>query len=158
MKALTIRQPKAWATATGARLVDNRPQEHTHRGPIAIYAAAPWDESAAADPRIRRLYWGQREHDTPMPAPQPHSFADRTGGVIATAELVDCHPAHEMPDGRWCCAPWGDGPDGVNPVWHLALRKVLPLRYIVRCAEGGPDVWDLPDLVAVEVQTTPTWR
>lgn len=46
MKALTVRQPWAWAIARGHKPIENRSWAPTYRGPLAIHAAAKWDDDA----------------------------------------------------------------------------------------------------------------
>jgi hypothetical protein len=133
MRAITVRQPWAWAIAHGWKPVENRVQPTRHRGVIAIHSALTLEEGARfpdrdAEEARRRAgaYWnpavpGDRPHDD---HPDP---ATALGAVIAVANLVDCHSAATVPrlDGTTgtCCEPWG-----MPGHHHLVFEGVLLLE------------------------------
>ena len=84
MKALTIRQPWAWAFfhARPVKDVENRSRNTRHRGPLAIHSAAKcspaYYEAAAAE--IKRIT-GKR--------PPPLEELP-LGQVLGTVNVVDC--------------------------------------------------------------------
>jgi hypothetical protein len=55
MRVLTVRQPWAWAIIYGGKDVENRDRNiaGSYRGPVAIHAAAAWDDDAFSDPIVR---------------------------------------------------------------------------------------------------------
>lgn len=94
MKAITIKQPWAWAIVNGYKPVENRSWRVDYRGPLAIHAAtsdceAGWrfvSQNVPCD--MKRLRWRLSR-----------------GAVIGTVELVDIVPVRE----RVQC-PWSFGP------------------------------------------------
>lgn len=102
MKALTIKQPWADAIAHGTKRVENRTWTTRYRGSILIHAGVAYDQTA-----------GRTVPDLTALADWP----DYRGAIIATAELVDIHPA------AGCCTPWGE-PDVYH--WQLANVYALP--------------------------------
>jgi hypothetical protein len=109
IRALTVRQPWAAAIATGAKTVENRTWSTTYRGTLAIHAAARPDPHAleGTDPVVRgRLQGAYRAAPT---------AATGTGGLVALADLIDCHRAT-----TWCCRPWGEPEPGVH---HWVLTQ-----------------------------------
>lgn len=137
MKALTIRQPYAWAIAAGHKQVENRTRRTHHRGPLAVHVGAQWHPAADADERVETA---QRLHRNVL---DPLWTANRA--VIAVVDLVDCHRAS-----RACCAAWLD-PDaarwGDPDTWHWVLASAKPLAAPVP-ATGRLGLWDI-DLPAV---------
>lgn len=97
MKAITIWQPWASLLACGAKQYETRSWETKYRGPIAIHAAAksiksilkdcfPLGEwSYAPDYEAKRIFLNAVEN-----ALQKQIDTLPVGGVIATAELVNC--------------------------------------------------------------------
>lgn len=82
MRALTVKQPWAWAIIHAGKDVENRTRATSHRGPMAIHASKncplAYYETAAAE--IERIA-GKR--------PPPLEELPR-GCVVGTVELVDC--------------------------------------------------------------------
>lgn len=141
MKALTIRQPYAWAIAAGMKPVENRTWNTYHEGPLAIHAAAgvgaKWEFEAAVA-RVADLM-GYRDA-TVLAGCQVR------GAVVAVARLADvCSAARYRP---WSvrdacdCGPWAVGEHR-----HFKLAHVRPLPEPVPVI-GSLGLWRLP--VAVE--------
>lgn len=131
MKALTVKQPWAWATCYGGKTTENRSRRTNYRGEIAIHAGLTWDHDADSDPRILTL---ENWHRGQVP----------TGAVVALAEIVGCH---EAPGGSLrCCHPWGE-PGG----WHWEFTNVRPLATPVPC-KGALGLWTLPDEITAAVR------
>lgn len=132
MRALSVRQPWAWAICYGGKTTENRTRQTHHRGTIAIHASLTWDESATHYPLITTLRNWNRDN---VP----------TGAIVAVADLAGCHRA--LPSGALqCCHPWGE-PD----VWHWELANVRPLATPVPC-RGALGLWDLPTSIAAAVE------
>lgn len=85
MKAISIRQPFAWAIIAGLKLVENRTWRTHYRGPIAIHA-------------------GQSEVDLGSIPEAPHRLY--FGGLIGLVDLIDCVPLGSAPESRWTLGPW----------------------------------------------------
>jgi hypothetical protein len=140
MRALTVRNPYAWAIATGAKTVENRSRRTSHRGDIAIHAGAAWFRGAETDERVARAWWeiapGLRGRTTVERA----WWASRWyRAVLAVADLYDCHATTPG-----CCdSPWADPGAGA----HWLLRDVRPLPAPVP-ASGALGLWVLPPDVA----------
>jgi hypothetical protein len=142
VKALTVRQPWAYAIARGAKRVENRTRSTSHRGLLAIHAGNGWAAEGARDERVLRLLarhmtFEQRQAGVVVAADHPGRIL--FGRVLATVELVDCHRAED------CCAPWGDTvPSGSGrPVWHWVLSGARPLPTPVPPASGHLHLWDV---------------
>lgn len=140
MKAITVRQPWAWAIAHAGKDIENRSGNTRYRGPIAIHAGKQRSARGAVDPRVlasaRRLdVWLDR-----LPL----------GAIIAVAELVDVHPDAD------CCRPWGEstyvegGGRLRRMVHHLVLEDIRPLDKPVSC-DGALGLWNVPADVAVHL-------
>lgn len=102
MKALSIRQPWAWAILHGGKDVENRSWRTQHRGSLLIHAGAREDPDA----RGQLLAIGLEVPDT-LPL----------GGIVGVVDVVDCVRGHE--------SPWA-----INGEWHwlLARPRVVPFR------------------------------
>jgi hypothetical protein len=147
MRALTIRQPWAWAIAYGGKNVENRSWRAPHWcKSIAIHAGARsgWDTDGETSPLIRR------EWD----AATGHIVLDRKtefmpfSAIIAVARITGCHPdiqCASRPNGPFC-SPWAR-PDQ----WHWTLANVQPLPDPVPCT-GRLNLWRLPAEVEAAVR------
>lgn len=130
MKALTIRQPWAWAITHGSKRVENRTWRASHRGLLAIHAAARIDQGALDDMRVRaavRTYGREPDYVT--------------GAVIAVATLTGVHTSCQ-PE----CSLWA-----AHGQHHWELADVRPLTAPVPC-KGRLGLWDLPTDVQTAVE------
>jgi hypothetical protein len=137
MKALSIRQPWAWAVAHAGKDVENRNWHMRHRGPLALHAAKNmtraryhafarfWQEG------LGEAYAQQYPH---LVLPSPEKLP--RGAVLAMAEAVDC--VHES-GSRWFAGPHG-----------LLLRNVRVLPEPIPC-RGALGFFDLPEEVAEKI-------
>jgi hypothetical protein len=139
MRALTVKQPWAWAIAAGKKPVENRTWPTGHRGMVAIHAGKMPDRAALADrdrrsPLSRAIAWHTR-----LWTPPEYVY----GAVIAVAEVTDCHDgAAEQGE----CSEWAD-----RWQWHWVLANVRPLAEPVPC-RGMLSLWRLPDDVEKAVR------
>jgi hypothetical protein len=103
MKAITIRQPWAWAIITGRKKIENRSWPTSYRGRILVHAAMK--------------YWqgGIPSKLTPIPPLLP------TGAIVGSVEIVDCVRVETIND------PFATGP------WCWILRRPEAYRYTVPC-------------------------
>jgi hypothetical protein len=146
VKALTVRQPYAWAIAAGAKTIENRSRPTKHRGPLAIHAGAAWSYIGGVDDNVLdELYeWmtpTQREQaeDGIDPDAFPALFTFRA--VIATVDVVGCHRAYG------CCLPWGQQGEPDDPTYHWVLANAHKPDVPVP-AKGRLGLWAI-DLAAV---------
>lgn len=105
VKALSVRQPMAWALIWGGKPVENRTWSTSYRGPLAIHAGKQWDDAYAGNEGKLAL-WHWMKHVGVIQCWTDAVLLGRydRGGVIGTVTLVDCVQAHPSP---WFCGPWG---------------------------------------------------
>jgi len=103
MKALSIRQPWAWAILHG-KPVENRTWPTSYTGPIFIHAGKKFDRDG--------YYWllGHRDLLT-SDLPAIEKFA--MGGIVGKANIIDCVDYHPSP---FFFGPWGFVLDGAEPI------------------------------------------
>jgi hypothetical protein len=155
LRALSVRQPWAWAIAYGGKRVENRPQKRNYRGVIAIHSGIELDEpgffprgdaghAAAVEFQAiggrsnlwdaRMLWIGGTRHP-----------GLALGAVIAVAEIAGCHfcaecrSAGTFNDALTLCSPWA-----AEGRWHITLANVRPLAEAVPC-RGKLGLWRLPE-------------
>lgn len=118
-RALSIRQPWAWAILNAGKDIENRPRRFHYRGPICIHAskASGAIEFMQACQDIVAIT--ASKHEPPKLA-QP---IDR-GGIIGTAEIVDCIEASDSP---WWIGPFGLVLRNVQPVPFISVKGALGL-------------------------------
>lgn len=80
MKALSVRQPWAWAIVQGFKKVENRSRRTKHRGPLLIHASLNFDKKG-----LEYI----RSH---MGIPVPDHFD--CGGIVGMVKLVDVVTEH----------------------------------------------------------------
>ena len=103
MKAITIRQPWAWAVVHAGKDIENRTWSPSHRGELAIHAAARMHTHTSLPEGVR----------------SPDTDALTLGAVIGVVDLVD---VVEQSRSRWFIGPLG-----------LVLAKPRPLERPVPC-------------------------
>jgi hypothetical protein len=138
VKALTIRQPYAWAIVFGSKNIENRSTNWTYRGRLAIHAGAlehheGWDDDRVTEEWMNAVDW------------QADAIHIRSA-VIGIVDLVDIH----KDDG--CCRPWGEsasdddaGRARYNRT-HLVLDNVTILDQPIPCL-GAQGLWTPPTQV-----------
>ncbi|WP_063842725.1 ASCH domain-containing protein [Sphaerimonospora mesophila] len=118
MKALTVRNPWAWAIAHGVKTIENRTWNTTYRGRLAIHAAARPDREDA----FARVYELTGAYVLKSPA----------SAIVAVVDLVDVCTAQDCE-----CGPWAV-PGQLH--WQFANARELPDP--VPC-KGRLGLWDL---------------
>lgn len=103
MKALSVRQPWAWAIVQGYKPVENRSRMTSVRGRILIHASLQFDKKGLEFIR-----------DT-MGIAVPDTFDQ--GAIVGSVEIVDCmkkdfpiamsHPGFEYRENPWFFGPVG---------------------------------------------------
>lgn len=141
MRALTVRQPWAWAIVHGGKDVENRSRNAAggYRGPIAIHAGLREDDDAYADDLIKAAFaeyddsW-QLLDEMPM------------GVVLGVVDLIDVHTSHSAQTAHGCCRSWW----GQDLMTHLVLGNPRPLARPVP-AKGRLGLWTPPAEVLTEI-------
>lgn len=154
MKALTVQQPWAWAIFNG-KDIENRTQQWTYRGPLAIHAGNRWSEQGGNSQLIDAAW--QRDAFGAATAAD-YSRVSRTwtarGVFLGVVDLVDVHRA------CGCCAPWGEsgiayvepGEKAPRPVAHLVLENPRLLAEPIPC-KGALGLWTPPADIAERLAT-----
>jgi hypothetical protein len=123
-KALSIRQPWAWAIINAGKDIENRSWSTKYRGPVCIHAAKGMTDSEWCDamdfidkalPVTRQGQFGRR-------ASAIHSAEAKRGGIIGVADIVDCVDASESP---WFFGPYGFVLKNVRPVPFIPVKGAL---------------------------------
>lgn len=106
MKAISIRQPWAWAILHAGKNVENRTWSTKYRGPLVIHARKGYD-------RDGEIYL-REVMGLDVPADLPR------GGIVGMVEVMDCVTA---PDQVWGSSEWFSGPYG----W--VFGSAMPLSF-----------------------------
>lgn len=99
-RALTVRQPWAWAIVTGWKDVENRVWNTSYRDTLHIHSGlAQVNEEDLGSPLIRNAI------DTTRQAGFPLDF--KSGYILGSVELAGVHHANDCrnPQGQ-LCSPW----------------------------------------------------
>lgn len=133
-KALTVKQPWAWAIAAGGKDVENRSWATKFRGPVLIHAGKTVDAEALGFPAMRAA----------LGEGSPALFA---GFVVGQAIIVGCHHADSCWDDGAHCSPWAME-DAYH--WQLDKRELFAEPFAAKGKLGlwsmGPE--ELPPLIA----------
>ncbi|NWL34472.1 ASCH domain-containing protein [Paenarthrobacter nitroguajacolicus] len=127
MKALTVKQPWAWALIHGGKDVENRSRPTKHRGQLFIHAGKGWADEGIDGIGIEG-----------MPADEELL----AGMVIGTVDVIDCHHATECQN--WAesgslCTEWA-----MPEHFHWVLKNARPVE-IPFAATGKLGLWNLED-------------
>jgi hypothetical protein len=107
-RVISIRQPWAWAIASGRKKVENRTWQTPYRGPVYIHASSNPDANAAE--------WIRRQFRVTVPDDLQRC------AVVAVADLTDVVTRKRAKRfGKWFEGPYG-----------FVLTNVRPLRTPVR--------------------------
>ena len=155
MKALTIKQPWAWAIAAGGKDIENRSWATGCGGPLAIHAGMRRDDEAGDHPLIVEAFarvfplppkWPTdaetAEHAARWQSPASRAWGAR-GAVVAVADFTGfCLAGPEDCEcGRWAV------PGQVH--WQLSNVRLLAEPVPVKGTQG---LWTLPADVEVAVR------
>lgn len=124
MRAITIRQPWAWAIIRAGKDVENRSRNiaGSYRGAVAIHAGLAKPEQDNMGSRAHRAAHGSQ-------IPTELVF----GAFVGIADLVSVH--HDSDHGPHRCSEWALPGD-----WHLMLENVRALTIPVP-ARGMLGLW-----------------
>jgi hypothetical protein len=124
LKTLSVRQPWAHFIMTGAKTIENRTWQHSHRGPLLIHAGVSRAGlcGTAAWPCTYRVSY-------------PDEAALAFGCVLGVVDLVDIGPLEKVRHDPWAEGPW---------CWLLEnprrLAAPVPLRGLVKLFESDLDL------------------
>jgi len=93
MKALSIKQPWAWAIIRQGKDIENRRWNTKHRGSFYVHASKSIDRSAPLD-LLCNFDKAKNMGDQ----------CTKTGGIIGVVDLIDCVDHH---DSKWFQGPKG---------------------------------------------------
>lgn len=125
---LSVKQPYAWAIASGAKAIENRTWTTRYRGTLLIHASVGRDfhEQLGESPLLFFAQYG-----VAYPSGDELCF----GAIVATATLADVVPLEQAQ--REHASPWVVGP------WCWVLRDVRRLSEPVAC-RGFASLWNPP--------------
>ena len=153
MKAITVKQPWAWAIAHGQKDIENRTWGTGYRGPLAIHAGAGWDEDGAYDKRVLRALHGFGDRfDPPLRVERLGPKTVRLlrdqqltpGAVVAVVDVVGICTVRSTAE-QCGCGLWA-----AEGQCHWKVVNVRPLPKPVPC-KGRLGLWDLPEDVEAAV-------
>jgi len=116
MKALSVKQPWAWAIIHAGKDIDNRPRRTHHTGTIAIHGSL-------------QPFIGWEKFYPKRAAKPPSNDGWERGAIIGFVDLVEC-----VDDSR---SKWFSGPFG------YVLKNPRPLRKPIPC-KGALGLWEIP--------------
>jgi hypothetical protein len=130
MKAITLKQPWAFAIFKLGKSVENRDWDTRFRGLIAIHTSKKVSRADFA------LSCAAIAHIVGDPNQVPDQVALPHGQIVGTVEIVDCVSASD--------SPWFFGEYG------FVLANPTPLKNPI-AASGALGLWDLPETIAEEI-------
>lgn len=129
-RALSIRQPWAWAILFGGKTVENRPWHASYTGPLLIHASKTHDVKG-----YRRIQYAVARGRLILPVPLPPLGSLPTGGIVGRVIVTGClRPAaaeRELGDCWWY--------ERGSNAFLIADPEPLPFR----AAVGWPGFFDL---------------
>jgi len=159
MKALTVRQPWAWAIIHGGKDVENRTQAWSYRGPLAIHAGAQPSGRGMMSELVNAVYLDWCMNQDVLPE---RSFP--LGVIIGVVDLVGVHQAEntgsdldQLMGVNTCCdSVWAErqyveaGGKVRRQLVHLELENPRPVDPIP--CTGRLGLWTPPADVLEQLQ------
>lgn len=137
MKALTVRNPWAWAIIFGGKDVENRSVRTSHVGAVAIHTAKAVDTEGMYSHLVQAAI---DECNTAQVIPGqliPRADMEQLGNVIGLVDINPVHRADQCRDQHGdLCSPWAQ--DGM---WHWPLTNPQPLMKPIP-AKGALGLWE----------------
>lgn len=121
MKALSIRQPWAWAIIHAGKDIENRAWSTSYRGPVLIHAAKGMTR-AQYEHCLHTIHYISVRHPFPPGLTLPAFEALERGGIVGKARIVDCVSSSQSP---WFFGPYGFVLADVEPLPFRACRGSL---------------------------------
>lgn len=137
MKALTVRNPWAWAIIYGGKDVENRSVRTNHIGPVAIHTAKAVDTEGMYSYLVQASI--DEVNTTPVVPGEiiPRADLEQLGNVVGTVDISPVHHAdHCGAQGGSLCSPWAQA-----GMWHWPLSNPRPLPDPVP-ARGALGLWE----------------
>jgi|SRR5882672_765658 len=134
MKALSIRQPWAWAILNAGKDIENRDWPTRFRGTVAIHAAKGMtrEEYDLAMEFLRDSF----QLGSEIPNPPYLNQYDR-GAILGLVDIVDCVTHSD--------SPWFQGEYG------FVLANPRPLKTPIPC-RGALNFWDVPAEILEQIK------
>ena len=132
-RALSIRQPWVWAIINAGKRIENRPRRFHYRGPICLHASLyepKWSDCRACLDVVsqvkgdRGTMRGLTREQGNISSIENSKEGRARGGIIGTAEIVDCIEASDDP---WFFGPFGLVLENVQPVEFIPVTGALGL-------------------------------
>ena len=157
MRAITIRQPWAWAVIHAGKTVENRIRNiaGAYRGLVAIHASKRDDLNAfTASDVLCKAVESHLPRRASGIADMREPWLLNHGMIIGVADLVGVHYVDGHSE-RWdaeaernaTCSPWAHH----GPIWHMVFANPRPLDCPIP-ARGQLGLWTLPDDVEQAVR------
>lgn len=120
-KALSIRQPWAWAIINAGKDIENRSWPTKFRGPVCIHAAQGMTRDEF-NGFVRTIHGVSIVRPFPTGATVPSPSELPRGGIIGVAEIVDCVEASDSP---WFFGRYGFVLRNVRAVPFIPVKGTL---------------------------------
>lgn len=156
IRALTLKQPWAWAVVHAGKRVENRswkPPSQTRWFAIHAGARSGWDDDGEFSPLVRASWEDWCAAQPPGTAPHTAAGLFRQSSlitfsaVVALAELDSVHHYNDCAGATGKrCSPWAAADQ-----FHWVLRRVHVLSTPVPCA-GARQLWPIPPDVAAAIR------
>lgn len=132
-KALSIRQPWVWAILNAGKDIENRPRRFNYRGPICLHASLYKQKKIEFDTFVDLARLMSQADNWAGPwIPFPDEM--ERGGIIGTAEIVDCVDHSDSP---WFFGPYGLVLRNIQPVPFIPVKGALGLFNWKKNLTGG---------------------
>jgi hypothetical protein len=135
VKALTVKNPWAWAIIHGGKDVENRSRPTKYQGQLFIHAGKGWSHEGQEFLQQKRTPFGFQAF--PLDEWQKPNLI---GKVIGSVDVVDCHHASECQardDVDNLCSEWAIA-DSYH--WVLANPEPLALPFPMK---GKLGIWNM---------------
>jgi hypothetical protein len=120
-KAISIRQPWAWAIINAGKDIENRDWPTKFRGPVCIHAAKGVGTHADFDVAINTIL-NTADGNYSLAQLPMSPYTCKKGGIIGTAEIVDCVTDSDSP---WFFGAYGFVLRNVRPVDFIPVKGAL---------------------------------
>jgi hypothetical protein len=121
MKALSIRNPWAWAIIHAGKNIENRSWSTNYRGPFLIHASKGMTRGDYEN-CLDAMHQISRTHPFPSGLTLPAFEALERGGIVGKARIVDCVSSSPSP---WFFGPYGFVLADVEPVTFRPCKGAL---------------------------------
>ncbi len=118
MKALTVRQPWAWAIIHAGKNIENRSWRTDYRGPLLIHAGKYFPSRQESETCRKIVEAASPE----ISWAEAHESRQRYGSIIGRVNLVDCVHVKSPVAAQYLESPWSYGP------WLWILGRPEPLE------------------------------